>query len=170
MMRAAGAFAILLAATSLGVCSLLERKRRRKCLRQLCASLELMEAELGTNAKPLADVFRDLCSRSEGSVLHFFRFLSECIAYLDRISFLELWKEAVVVCLPELTGREREELICLGDILGKYELSRQCAALEHCAALLREELNRQQEQGRGEDKLMLALPTALGLLLVILLL
>ena len=170
MIRAAGAFTILLAATSLGVCILLERKRRSRCLRELCASLELLEAELGTNAKPLADVFRDLCSRSEGSVLHFFRFLSEGFAYLDRISFFELWKEAVGLCLPQLTSRERDELIRLGGVLGKYELSRQCAALERCTSFLREELNRQQERSRGEDKLMLALPTALGLLLVILLL
>ena len=170
MMRAVGAFTILLAALSLGVCILLERKRRRSCLRQLCTSLDLLEAELGTNAKPLADMFRDLSSQSEGDMLHFFHFLSEGFAYLDRISFFELWKEAVGLCLPQLTSRERDELIRLGGVLGKYELSRQCAALERCTSFLREELNRQQERSRGEDKLMLALPTALGLLLVILLL
>ena len=170
MIQAAGAFAILLAAVSLGVCILLERKRRRRCLRQLCASLELLEAELGTNAKPLADVFRELGSWSEGDLQHFFRFLSEGFVYLDRISFFELWKEAVCVCLPRLTSGEGEEVIRLGGVLGKYELSRQCAALERCAAFLREELNRQQERCRGEDKLILALPTAVGLLLVILLL
>ena len=65
MMRAAGAFTILLAALSLGVCVLLERKRRRSCLRQLCICLDLLEAELGTNAKPLADMFRDLSSQIE---------------------------------------------------------------------------------------------------------
>ena len=170
MMRAAGAFTILLAALSLGVCVLLERKRRRSCLRQLCICLDLLEAELGTNAKPLADMFRDLSSQSEGDMLHFFHFLSEGFAYLDRISFFELWKEAVCVYLPQLTSGEREELIHLGCVLGKYELSRQCAALARSAAFFRDELNRQRERGHGEDKLILALPTALGLLLVIFLL
>lgn len=169
-MKAAGAFTVLLAAVSLGVYSLRERKRQRRCLRQLCAFLELLEAELGTNAKPLADVFWELGSRSEGDMLRFFRFLSEGFGYLDRISFFELWREAVCVCLPRLTAGEREELFRLGGVLGKYELSRQCAALERSAAFFREELACRQERDRGEDKLVLALPTALGLLLVILLL
>ena len=74
------------------------------------------------------------------------------------------------VYLPQLTSGEREELIHLGGVLGKYELSRQCAALARSAAFFRDELNRQRERGHGEDKLILALPTALGLLLVIFLL
>ena len=169
-MRAIGATVILLAALSLGVAEFREKERHRRCLQQLCTALDLLEAELGTNAKPLADVFQELASRSKGDMLRFFRFLSDGFAYLDRISFFELWKEAVCVCLPRLTSGEREELLRLGGVLGKYELSRQCAALRQCAAFLGEELDRQRAHGRREDKLVMALPTALGLLLVILLL
>ena len=123
MLRAAGALAILLASLSLGLNELRERRRHLESLRRLCSALSLLEAELGTNGNPLADVFRELRLRSEDEARRFFSLLSEAFVLLDKMSFPEIWREAALRCFPDLTSTETAELLHLGSVLGKYELS-----------------------------------------------
>ena len=170
MLRAAGALAILLASLSLGLNELRERRRHLESLRRLCSALSLLEAELGTNGNPLADVFRELRLRSEGEARRFFSLLSEAFVLLDKMSFPEIWREAALRCFPDLTSTETAELLHLGSVLGKYELSRQCAAVSRCAAFLQGECERLSERCRSESKLLFTLPVSLGVLLIILLL
>ena len=160
MLRAAGALAILLASLSLGLNELRERRRHLESLRRLCSA----------NGNPLADVFRELRLRSEDEARRFFSLLSEAFVLLDKMSFPEIWREAALRCFPDLTSTETAELLHLGSVLGKYELSRQCAAVSRCAAFLQGECERLSERCRSESKLLFTLPVSLGVLLIILLL
>ena len=170
MIHMIGAILILCCSVSIGISNLVDRQRRINCLRQICAALDTLRGELGEKCQPLPDAFRQLRSCCGKETLRFISFIADGFSLLGERSFYEIWQEGVLSCLPQLSREEKNELIPLGSVLGRYELSQQSAALSYSASSLREEWKRQKMLLQKERKLCLGIPMALGILLILLLL
>ena len=170
MIHVLGAITILCCSAIIGVLNVVERQRQIKCLQQICTSLAILRGELEAKCQPLPDVFRELCSRSGRETFRFFSFVSAGFALLEERSFFEIWQEGVLTCLSQLSREEKNELIPLGSVLGRYDLPHQSAAIQRAISRLQEELDRQEKVCQKEKKLYLGIPTAMGILLIIMLL
>ena len=169
-MRGLGALCIAAASLGFGLTILRERRRHIRCLRALGDALCLLASELGQSRAPLTQLVRELGGRTARPACSFFQALAEGLAKLGEQSFFEIWSETAAAALPELNDTERESLLDAGRHLGRFSPDEQIRALERSAALLADALRREEAAYREGRKLCLALPTAAGALLVILLL
>ena len=166
-MRSVGAALILLASLALGLGFAREKKRRLTALRELCAALELLAAELEARGEPLPRICERLGGCAPGGAGAFFRRVSESLPFLGERSFSALWTESLEQSYLFLKPQERQELQQLGSLLGRYELSRQLAGIRRCQALLELERDSAQAGTAQEQKLGIGLSLAAGLLLTL---
>lgn len=168
-MRIAGAALILAAFVAAGLGAVGGKKRRIGVLRSLTGALERMEGELDTRVTPLPELCR-LLSADGGQAGAFFAAVAASLDRLDRLTFSQLWREAGEACLGALEPEEREELDRLGQILGRYALPEQTAAIRACRAALRGRLEAAERAYPEQRRLSLGLGASAGLLLIIVLL
>ena len=169
-MKYLGSVLILAACAAAGYIYIASMKKRIRALEAFCAALELAAGELKTRAAPIPELCALLKKRSSGAAAAFFSRLSDDLAALGEKSFAELWREAAEDELACLAPEERQEVVCLGNVLGRYELARQEKAVSACALALRASLARARESYGGQKKLGLGLPAAAGALIVVILL
>ena len=149
----------------------IEEQRRRLCaLRDMCAALERLRAELSLRAAGLPELTKLLAESSDNAAGRFFSALREALPQLGEHSFSELWTGCVSMTLPELSDVERTALRRLGETLGRYELSEQLGALERCRAALMESVESLSEALPEKRRLTFGLLGAAGALLCICLL
>ena len=168
-MKMLGAAAVMLASISGGLFAVTQKRRKLRCLRDLCDALTLLAGELEGKRAPMPELVQTVCHFASGEPHGFFTRLQEALSQLGVRSFHQLWKEAAEQRLPSLGGEELREWILLGRQLGRTELDRQLAALEGCRRFLSLCLEREEQAFRSERKLCLGLPAAMGALLLILL-
>ena len=168
-MRILGAAAVMLASVSAGFFAVTQKRRRLRCLRDLCDSLTLIAGELEGKRAPLPELIQTACLFSAGEPRGFFKHLREALPQLGVRFFFQLWEETARQHLPSLNGDEVREWTTLGRQLGRAELDRQLSALEGCCRFLSQRLEREERAFQSERKLCLGLPAAMGALLLILL-
>lgn len=162
--------ALIIAALSLGALSYLKQHRERmRLLEQLSAALDMAVGELSLRALPLPRLFELLSGRTQGAAAEFFSALCEGMDRLGDENFSTLWDEAATGKLPGLMPEEREELMRLGAVLGRYELERQLEALHACSAVLGDALCRTRRDYPERRRLALGMSACAGALMIILL-
>ena len=169
-MRWIGAAAIMLASFGTGCISVLQMQKRLHALRDMCYTLTFLSGELAAKQSPLPEVLESCCQYSRGEAFIFFRRIKESLSQLGEKSFFELWESTVAQVTPHLSHAEKGELLSLGRQLGRTSLSDQLAALERSRNLLSTMLEREERLFQRERKIRLALPSAAGAMLLILLL
>ena len=146
MMRMLGAVLVAAGCIWLG-----EKKARRltdrvRMLSSLSLALEQMERELQLRLLPLPVLMEELSERGDPLVRDLFRRAWNALKNLQETPFDQVWP-ALVRDIPNLEESDRRLLIPLGQILGRYDGPGQADSL----ALVRKELDRHQEQARGES-------------------
>ena len=146
MMRMLGAVLVAAGCIWLG-----EKKARRltdrvRMLSSLSLALEQMERELQLRLLPLPVLMEELSERGDPLVRDLFRRAWNALKNLQETPFDQVWP-ALVRDIPNLEESDRRRLIPLGQILGRYDGPGQADSL----ALVRKELERHQEQARGES-------------------
>ena len=163
-MTAVGAALLALSGLMAGL-SLAGRYRRQvREARSLCRLLELMLYELSRFLTPLPELFAGLADRTEGAAS------SICVraaAALGRedVRFREAWRFAC----GGLPAGERELLLPLGEVLGRYGAREQAEALEDALARTRRYCEGLEASLPDRCRLALGLLTAGGLLAAVLL-
>lgn len=168
-MKILGGALIFLGFLAAGLVHTSAEKKRIETLCQLVLALELMEGELSARRTPLPELTALLANRSTGQAGAFFRQLADSMEQLGDRSFDTLWSRAAEN-LNALDRGEREELIRLGPVLGRFEMDKQLAALGCCCSALREALRGAQSRYPDKQRLSLGLTAAAGALLIIALL
>ena len=169
-MRWIGAAAIMLASFGTGCISVFQMQKRIHALRDMCDTLTFLSGELATKQSPLPEALESCRQYSKGEAFVFFRNITESLSQLGTKSFLELWENTVAQETPYLSHTEKSELLSLGGQLGRTSLSIQLAALESGRNLLSTMLEREERLYQQERRMRLALPSAAGAMLLILLL
>ncbi len=168
-MKLVGAVLILISGAALGLQVAARRRARAETLRELCASLEQACAELEAANLPLPALLERLAKQSGEASAGFFRHLCAGLAPAGETSFQELWETAVHEELKQLRERERQDLLRLGTVLGRYDLDSQLEAIRLCRASLGAEWESIRMNDPAERRLLLGLTAAgAGLLVVIL--
>lgn len=169
-MRWIGALAVMLACMGMSLSLIRALRGELLCLKSLCHALERMRAELATTLCPLPRLLEEAARVSEGEAASFFCAVSEGMESLSERSFAEIWTDAAGRCLPSLQTQERAELEQLGAALGRYELQEQLAAIDRFLLSASDTLSRRRLQFPDRRRLILALGTAAGGFLCLLML
>lgn len=165
-MKALGAL-LLTAAFGLGGLSGARRlARREKMLGELAFALELLGFELAGFRPPMPELAARLAVLAPGAGGELFGRLTEVLEALPEESFAALWARA----LGEIAGPEREALLALGGVLGRYGAEDQRIAAEGCRARLQALEAEAKEAYRRSGKLYVGLGLAAGAMASVMLL
>lgn len=158
--------ALLLAAAGLlgGLCAASAYRRQAEEARALCQMLELMQFELERFRTPLPELFSALSDRSAGRAGELCRRASAALA-ADGVRFREAWTFAC----GGLSGAERQILLPLGDILGRYGAQEQTAALASALSDMRQYSDSLWAALREKCRLCVGLSTAAAVAAAVLL-
>lgn len=143
------------------------QQRQLDTLRELCAALERMAAELGEHNTPLPELMDTLGREASPILRPFFTELQSSLRQLDERSFSESWHEAVDRHLL-LTGTQKTVVYRLGGYLGRYAGEMQKDMLLSVQASLLRELKRQENAAPDRRRLTLGLTvSAISMLLIL---
>lgn len=170
MMRFMGALLILLACAAFSMRKTAGMKNRMHTLCALMDALQLIRSEITTNLTPVTEILLQLENHQNAVVRGFAAKVNENINREGIPYFSRCWSDAVIACCADLTVQEREALCALGNILGRYTESEECAAIDRCTAALRDGFTTAKEKYAADAKLYTGLSMVTGLMLVILLL
>lgn len=158
--------AVLLAAAGLMAglygAQILRRQERRA--RQLCRLLELMQFELERFKTPLPELFSSLADRTDEAASELCRRAFSAMQAED-IRFHTAWAFAC----RALSGHEREIVLPLGEVLGRYGEKEQAAALAAALAQMSRYGEELKTSLREKCRLCVGLSAAGGLLAAVLL-
>ena len=165
-----GVGAVLLACILFAAARTRERRREIACLRSLCCSLDRIHAELSCALIPLPVLMERLAEDGNNDAALFFSQVHKALDQLDEKEFSRIWADAAERNLKQLQSAEYQEVVELGQWLGKYTLDEQLIALERCASVLRQRRDRCCEVFAEERKMSYGISLALGCFLSMMLL
>ncbi len=170
MLRMVGAVLLLAGGVGLGLSAVKRLDRRVKTLRSLTEALELLEREMDFRLPPMKELIRETARRSAEPASGFLRVCAERMEEWEGQPLADLWQQAALDELPALKPCDRETLLSVGAVLGRYDAESQrgviSAARERLAVFLTDAVEERRRQGRVYG----ALGAAAGAFLVILLL
>lgn len=167
MLKAAGAFLIVLACTLAGRVRARELHRRARLLAALAAALELLRGEVVSRLAPLPEAAERLAASGPAETRDFFTLLVHRMGELGERPFSEIWDDCVAALA--LRPRENAALRDLGANLGRYGAEAQDAALGRCMALLGSAAAEAEAEAARGGKLSVGLGLTAGLMLAVLL-
>ena len=167
-MKLIGVFMTLLGCISAALTWTRSRRARLAALDRLARALGCMEAEITAKAVPLPILIEQLAESAEGAAGLFFATLSAALEDLGERPFAELWTVTVQSSFPELRTDERAAIAALGEVLGRYSISRQREALARCRASLEQSLAYARGKEREDDRLVWGLALSIGAMMIIL--
>lgn len=140
MIRAAGALLLTAAGLLAGLAAAGRMRQRVEEREALERMLERMEFELGQFSTPLPAMFERLADQLPGSAGGLCRRVCAGLPALGERSMADIWAAA----LESLPEAERQVLLPLGQVLGRYGAEEQRLALAVC----REAMARAAEEAR----------------------
>jgi len=133
-------------------------KERFERLDSIIASLSIIKAKLALNLTPIPDILSELSSENH------------CAVYGEiyrRYSFDEPFSDTWCSCFSEYAadlGDETVQILCgLGQMLGKYDASEQCEAIDYALLRLGKKLDELRSEYAEQGRLYRKLGVALGL-------
>lgn len=169
MTRLAGFLLVQLAAALFARGRIAESAACTGALRSFCNMLDQLRGLLESDGSPMPALLQTLAGRADGAARTFVAALLDGLGSLGSVSFHTLWTQALTETAALLEADMRRELDALGGVLGRYELSTQLDALDHCRRCLRERLEARQRTQAQDTRLTLGLSLSVSLLLGILL-
>ena len=165
-MKLLGAMLLTAAGLLAGLAAAGELRSRAARREELARMLERMEFELGRFATPLPALFERLSGQLSGDARLLCGHMSAALADLGGRTAEELWTEAVAF----LPGPEREALLPLGQVLGRYGAEEQLAALAACRARMLEAAEDARRDLRERGRMAVGIGAAGAAALAVLLL
>ncbi len=170
MLKIVGAALLLAGGAGFGWSAVKRLERRVNTLRSLTQALELMERELDFRLPPMKVLIGETARRSAEPASGFLRACVERMDELEGQPLSGLWQQAALEALPALKPCDREALMSVGAVLGRYDAESQrgvlSAARERLTGFLADAVEERRRQGRVYG----ALGATAGAFLVILLL
>ena len=143
------------------------QRRQLETLRELCAALARMAAELGEHNTPLPELMDELAREAPPILRPFFNELQSSLQHLEDKSFSESWREAADRFLM-LPSEQKTELYRLGGYLGRYAGELQKDVLLSVQASLLRKLKCLEDQAPDRRRLTVGLTMAAISMLLIL--
>lgn len=165
-----GAGLIILAGGLLAKSKTVILKAHIDMLSSLMTSLQIMRSEINVNLTPIGEILVNLSDHSDP---HCRRLFSETAALLETHGapyFSYCWRTCIAQHCEILTEHERNSLLALGEILGRYDVAEECSAIDRCVL----ELNAGYESAKlrysTDARLYAGMYLSIGCILAIILL
>ena len=168
MLHLIGGLCVIAGSAAIGLQLVAQRRRRLEEGRQMHAACRLLERELSCREPDLSELLETAARQSGGPVEAFFTGCRSQLEELGNRPFSSIWKDNLSQAGLSLRRQEQELLAGLGTILGRYDRTVQCRALNRVAAELEEQLREEGSEAQKRAKLYMTLSIAGGMLLVVL--
>ncbi len=164
-----GAIILVISALYIGVSKAREERLRVKTLRELCSALEILKNEICTNRTSLGKVISMQSLHSSDELTSFFSDIEKSFYDLGNRRFSDIWNECIENSLSILPDKAKNELIALGNSLGRYDADLQKQAIERCAYALQRECETLESVLINNEKMYIGLSGGAGLILALML-
>lgn len=164
-MRFLGAGLLVLAGLLMGLqkAAALQRDVERRAA--FCRMLEGLSYELGRFRTPLPEAFSALSGQCAGEARALCAVVRDGFFRSSPGAFSDIWAGGLAAVPPA----EREILVPLGNVLGRYGTEEQLSALDHCRRDMEELLAQGQTRLREQGRVSVGLWTAAGLMTAVVL-
>ena len=164
-----GALLVILSCGGLGFYLSFQHRKQEQMLRQLLAALDFMECELQYRLTPLPDLCRQVSGQCWGEMKQLWiRFAEEMESQISP-DVSGCIRRAMAISAP-MPGKTKENLIRLGNILGRFDLEGQIKGLESVRLGCRKDLTaleaNRDNQLRSYQTLGLCAGAALAIILI----
>lgn len=164
-----GALLIMLGCTAAGIIKARSLSESDKTYASLIAVLLLIKSEVSSRSAPLDEVMHTVQSAASGNVNQFVMYIGDSFPKLGEKTFCEIWEEAAVNCLKNISPRALSAVKTLGSSLGRYDSDMQCAALCRCIEELSAEQKFLRETLCANKRMYVGIGGAAGLIIAIVL-
>lgn len=168
-MKAAGAAALFFAFLYGGICAVREKRAKIRGLHEICSALEILYGELDARDPSIRELSRILCERGTGTAKQLFSCLHALLPLLGEESFSSLWARAVYASCRDQDRAVIDELLELGNALGRYDTRTQTRAIRSCLDRLCRLRDEMEQAFPGDRKLWVGLGAAVGALTAVML-
>ena len=166
MIKIAGAVLVMLGATFIGFSKSRSLREYSQTLTELAAALRLISAELEFKLSPLGTAFFHVSEGIGGHTADFFKSCGRRLA-IEPANFSEIWKEELKVAgFDEKIKEIMEEL---SDVLGRYTVEEQSAALGYAEKRLLYMYTEFEKKRADTGKIYMTLGISVGAVAVIML-
>ena len=170
MIRLLGAVLLTCGGAAIGFSAAAALTRRARGLRAVLGALELLERELSFRLTPLPDLLARLAQLAAPPASGFFAACREGLDQLGEQSMAQIWAAALARRPMDLAPEDKNILLELGGVLGRYDGPGQREALGEIRARLLCQAERAEEESRRMGRVYGALGLSAGSFLVIVLL
>jgi len=169
MIRWLGAILVAGATTAAGLAAAQRLGARVRLLSAFAHALDIMQSEISFNLTPLPDLMALLVHRAAAPARPFFAHCARLMKKLGDYSFHTLWQKAVSDIGPEWRTGERDTLMDLGAVLGRYDHQAQARALTLAKSRMEALLLKAESERARQSRVFGTLGVACGLAIVIIL-
>lgn len=169
MLKLTGAFCVLLGAAWWGLGAVGQLRERTRTLERLRGALCYLEEELAFRLTPLPALLERLSQRGEGRVSRFFQETLAGLRADPEGGLRPSWRRAMVRQLSILQEEERQTLLEVGEILGRYDAQAQRQILRQAVERLEEQCRRSSQEERRLGRVYAALSLAGGAAVILVL-
>ena len=162
-----GALILIISALFVGVSRAKEEKHKVKTLRELCSALDIFKNEICANKTPIGKVAAMESLKAFSNLRPFFTELEYQFESLGEKRFTDIWSESVLKTLKQIPEKSKNELIALGNSLGRYDSDLQRAVIERCIQVLKSECEELERGLSDNEKMYIGLYGGAGLILAL---
>ena len=169
-MKILGILAVVGSCIGIGLTSIGAVRQEIRTLEGLAQGIHCIRAELSSRLCPMQELLMTAERQAGPYVCAFFHSCADALTELNSKCFAELWSNACCAFLPALSENERIALEVLGATLGRYELDEQLAACDRYLRSCEDAAEKLRLKLPEQRRLSLALSTAAGVFLCLMIL
>ena len=169
MIKLIGAIIILFSVVVLSIIPLYYTQYRMRILRDFLQDFRLLHNELTSNLSSVPELIEFLSQKGGHTTRPAYISIHEELNMHAVALFHDDWCRSMKRYTKYLSSEEYNQLLTIGDILGKYILEEQLSAINNSICLFEESLSKEKSIYPEKKKLNLGIGTSLGMILVILL-
>ncbi len=169
MIRWLGAILVAGGAAAVGLAAIQRLNTRVRLLSAFVGALEMMQSEIYFNLMPLPELMTQLSQRAAAPARPFFFRCARLMKKLGEESFQTLWHKAVCEAGEDWRSGERETLMDLGALLGRYDCEAQARGVSYAKSRMEALLAKAEQERSRQSRVYGTLGVACGLAIVIIL-
>ena len=139
---------------------------RLKELEETKSALNILKTKIKFTYEPLPEIFEEISKAQNYGVVKIFKI---AVGKMKQKSATDSWNEAVEEYDGYLNKNDKETLKTLSKMLGVSDVDGQISQIEVTESFLEEQIRQAQEEKNKNEKLYQKLGTAIGLVIVIIL-
>lgn len=169
-MKWCGSILIIVGSVCVGIWFRMQYLHRLHTLKEMQRGISLLKGEIQYGRAPLPEACLSVSLRIRGSSQVFFRTLSERLQ-MGGGTVEKIWRETMASIFEQrqISARDYEELIRLGNTLGYLDVDLQVRTLELCMARLEESISCYEKERKNQTRLYPLVGTFGGFLLCLVL-